>query len=108
MYRNVVERIFGVAKSLFQILARGINYDERKAVKIIYACLALSNYRRSLSIDDRPFESPSVDTSRSRNDASSTDDGGSHSDDQSAVVWRDKLAKDMWRNYKAYKSDKSN
>ncbi|KAK3878991.1 hypothetical protein Pcinc_016435 [Petrolisthes cinctipes] len=70
--RCVVERTFGVLKSRFQCLHESggsLQYEPRKAVKIVIACMLLHNYcvDRRFPIDGDVVQEPEVTVQPVRN-----------------------------------------
>ena len=58
LLRNVIERIFGVMKKRFPIIARGTepHYDWHTMTNIILACCILHNFLRGVDSDDSLIE----------------------------------------------------
>ena len=99
--RNVVERIFGVAKRRFRLMVAAPEYSPEVQAKVIPALCALHNFIRIHDPDDlddqdwqeeieRQYPSPGVDDLRGRID---------RAERSRAVARREKISNDMWADY---------
>jgi hypothetical protein len=109
--RNVVERIFGVAKKRFAILRNGSNFDEHKNAELIIAFLLIFNFFRIFDNEmnwdpdnwrevglDTVIETPVHEAGRDEGDL-----GGhiSAAEGRAAEQRRDTIAMSMWAAYVA-------
>jgi hypothetical protein len=108
--RNVIERIFGVLKQRFQILAKPLEYSVDDQAKLVFALTALHNFirRRMRGQEDKYYKA--ADKERRRQAAQReramraralTDRMAGESLD--CKSWRDKIAADMWAQRQSYK-----
>ena len=98
--RNVVERIFGVFKGQWKILAgRGCDYSIETQVDLVLGLVALHNFIRDQGEDNEVSFQPQniVETQEQEMDQSRNGKktAGSTMMDQK----REKMAEDMWRDY---------
>lgn len=118
--KNVVERIFGVAKAQWAILARGCHYDLLTQGRVIYAIAVLHNMLHQF--EHTPNEPiPSLQQIRAR--YGHLDDDSSDDDDDDGVAavraplsadhekkqgekWREQVAQEVWCKYEDYNRSK--
>jgi hypothetical protein len=118
--RNVIERIFGVLKKRFPILAVMREYDYEQQVDIVYACIALHNFLARHSGEDEiylewdeEFQVEMAEQRQARRRATRHRDGTVevHSDEEELTTnltseqrdrgekMRERIARRMWRAY---------
>ncbi|PLW05180.1 hypothetical protein PCANC_28401 [Puccinia coronata f. sp. avenae] len=108
--RNVIERIFGVIKSRFQVIATGCKYNISTQVKVIIVMTFLHNFIRvteprnsRLSEDslDRLNGSNSLDTQQpdTVEYGTSHTSGITRAESSRASIKRDEIAQQMWNDY---------
>ena len=108
--RNVIEQIFGVIKSCFQVIATGFKYNISTQVKVIMVMTFLHNFIRvteprnsCLSEDslDRLNGSNSLDTQQpdTVEYGTSHTSGITRAEASRASIKREEIAQQMWNNY---------
>jgi hypothetical protein len=109
--RNAIERIFGVLKQRFQILAESLRYPVDAQSKIVFALTALHNFirRRMHGQEDKYYQEADKERSdqaecrerqlRRRARAREDDNAEESADSKS---WRKKIAEDMWAQHQGY------
>jgi len=99
--RNVVERVYGVAKKRFPLLAHMSSYPFRTQVDLVMSCFMLHNFVRQNQLytdefnilDHNGFHLGEPDANVPPPD---DDDDDAEAD---AVRWRDDIAQRMWDDY---------
>jgi hypothetical protein len=110
--RNVVERIFGVAKNKFAILRDGTDFGERKQADLIIAFIVIFNFVRifggkDIQWDPMNWKDLNFDDVAEDADAAGESDEGdlgghiSSAERRNAEHRRDAIAHEMWNDYQA-------
>lgn len=104
--RNVVERIFGVFKSRFQIFKSAPPFPFKTQAEIVLACVALHNFlRKHCRSDEFPDEDQGEGTNRENTESNSAGNDSEHVEEiaetqdqerESANLWRETMAQQMW------------
>ncbi|PLW28968.1 hypothetical protein PCANC_23315 [Puccinia coronata f. sp. avenae] len=105
--RNMIERIFGVIKTRFQVIATGCKYNIAIQVKVIIVMTFLHNFIRVTNPADNCLNMDGLDGSNSLdNQQPETLDYGflhnsgiTQAESSRASIKRDKIAMNMWTNY---------
>jgi hypothetical protein len=105
--RNVIERIFGVIKTQFQVIATGCKYDIAIQVKVIIVMTFLHNFIRVTDPADNRLNMDGLDGSNSLdNQQPETLDYGflhnsgiTRAESSRASIKRDEIAMNMWTDY---------
>jgi hypothetical protein len=110
MARNVVERIFGTVKRRFSLMVASPEYSEEKQAKFVPALCVLHNFI-SVYDGDAPGmgqqSPPRTDSaSQSAHPERPRPAWISEVEEVSASGRRDRIADEMWANYKQYLMDK--
>lgn len=99
--RNIIERAFGILKTMFPLLSMGKmrNYPLKKQIDLINCAIFLYNFirRRNLYEDE-------IDNNNDDDADNGHDDNAYHANDADyaeAVAWRDEIAENMWQDYVA-------
>lgn len=101
--RNVIERIFGVAKKKFTIWKKENEYDVRLQVKLVYGVATLHNMmRRAGNEDNIDEEDERVDDGLEEETQTSSRTESSSPEAKEAAALRDRIARNLWREYQSY------
>ena len=100
--RNIIERAFGILKSMFPLLSMGKmrNYPLNKQIDLVNCSIFLYNFIRRRSLYDEPFLNE--DNLNDNNDDIDDDANNNNANDNDyaeAVAWRNEIAANMWRDY---------
>jgi hypothetical protein len=124
MFRNEVERAFGVLKKRFKVLVNGVQgYDLNEIWATIYSCIAIHNFIRyhvfegngsqntadarillEVNADadadaETAFTAATMDTLDGEQDAPNEDVDGNQVLAGTPSAWRDQIAYEMWTDY---------
>jgi hypothetical protein len=122
MFRNEVERAFGVLKKRFKVLVNGIQgYDLNETWNTIYSCIAIHNFIRYhlfegngsqatsdarilLEVDAEADTETALAAARmlvldGEQDAPNLDVNGNQALAGTPSAWRDQIASEMWADY---------
>jgi hypothetical protein len=117
--RNVVERIFGVAKKRFLVIAQGTRFDTEKQSRVQLAFAAIFNFlvmhdpnNTDFNFDPgasdelvwRNFDTATGLMSNNIGDEGEIPGAPSTQETREAEAWRDGIAQDMWDQYVEYQS----
>lgn len=100
--RNVIERIFGVAKKRFPILNTAPSYPMNSKVKIVYAVCVLHNLIGGLEDDNyfqQQYDSYADHQQSHQSSDIATGMSSQRDDDKRMEILRAKIAADMWQDY---------
>jgi len=97
--RNVTERIFGVLKKKFSIIASGSepHYSLETMTDIVLACCILHNFLRGIDNDDALIDE--VDREMMEDHVETNTAQTREDDYRIGCNFRDELAEQMWRDY---------
>lgn len=99
--RNVIERIFGVAKRRFRLMVAAPEYSPDTQAKVVLALCALHNFIRVHDPDDLDDQDWQEENERRPPMPSTADLGGrvNQAERDRATAKREKIAGDMWDDY---------
>ncbi|KAI9906535.1 hypothetical protein PsorP6_004473 [Peronosclerospora sorghi] len=95
--RNAVERIFGVLRKRFPILAKGCQYPVKTQVQLVYT-LTIHNFIIKHSGEYELFEEPELISGNDQGEPP-RDQSVSVVERREAAVKRENIAKSMWEDY---------
>lgn len=114
--RNVVERIFGVAKKRFPVLKQGTHFVPEKQSRVIIALLTIFNFmvifspdHPDFAFDPEDWAETNFDTAMGQNTNPVADKGAlggepDAAERRQADERRDQIARAMWTQYGAWKA----
>lgn len=101
--RNVVERVYGVTKKRFPLLACMSAYPFPTQCDLVQCCCMLHNFIRRNQLDNDMFDHLDDDDYDVDNDdanvANDDDYVEDHANYATAAAWRDDIAQRMWDAY---------
>lgn len=102
----MIERIFGVTKDRFDVMAHGCEYPFETQVKLIPAMCAIHNFIRLHDATELAIQFPEFDENYVPNPSETANEevpGTNNSlrfdESQSVDDWRDSIAQAMWDDY---------
>ncbi|KNE98773.1 hypothetical protein PSTG_07960 [Puccinia striiformis f. sp. tritici PST-78] len=104
--RNIVERIFGCIKRKFSILQALPEIELKKQVRLVYALCMLWNFIRSHESMDNLFDDPDEDARTYRRTRMDTDTVNLDEEDSKMNARRERISRNLWKQYVEYNYNK--
>jgi hypothetical protein len=98
--RNVIERIFGVAKLRWRVLAQGSRFSIRIQAAVVYAVAVLHNFC-AIFDPDTPDDLPPASQAEPDGQTMSTPSSITRAESIRASAKRDEIAQAMWVSYQS-------
>jgi hypothetical protein len=100
--RNVIERIFGILKRKFKILATVGEYSVNTQIHLVLALTGLFNFIRDKEGIDLLLEDHELDDTDSLGDSTPISTGSKSAATKAMEKLRDQISIDMWQDYCKY------